>query len=306
MIKVLIDIGLIFILPFLFIGVINKTKAFWGGRKGPSILQSLYDFIRLFKKGQVISNTSSFVFFIYPFVVLGTTFFAALLIPLAFSTAIISINGGFILFAYILGLGKFMALVGALDVGSSFEGMGASREASFSAMVEPAFFVVMASLAAMTGNFSFGSVSALMSQSGSLGYIMIILASIVFFIIILVEGCRVPVDDPNTHLELTMIHEVMILDNSGADLAILTYSSALKMVIFASLIANIILPYDLSFVHSLVFYLLVIFLIAVIVGTIESAIARLRISRVFDFIFIMSSIGLTVLALAVVSLFSQG
>lgn len=304
MAKIIIDILLILILPFLFIGIINKTKAFWGGKKGPSILQSLYDCIRLFKKGQVISNTSSFVFLIYPFVVIGTTFFAALLVPLAFSTAIINVSGGFILFAYTLGLGKFMSLIGALDVGSSFEGMGASREASFSIMVEPAFFVVMASLAAMTGNFSFGSVSTLMNQTGALGYIMIILAAIIFFIIILVEGCRVPIDDPNTHLELTMIHEVMILDNSGADLAMLTYSSGLKMVIFASLIANIILPCDLTFIYSLLFYLLVVFIIAFFVGTIESATARLRMSRVFDFIFIMCSMALTILALAAVSLFS--
>ncbi|MEI6055231.1 MAG: NADH-quinone oxidoreductase subunit H [Lentisphaerota bacterium] len=304
MFEIITDIILILILPFLFIGVINKTKAFWGGRKGPSILQSFYDCIRLFKKGQVISNTASFVFCMYPFVVLGTTFFAALLVPFAFSTAIININGGFILFAYVLGLGKFMSLIGALDVGSSFEGMGASREAAFSAMVEPAFFIVMASLAAMTGNFSFGSISSLMTHAGSLGYLMIILAAITFFIIILVEGCRVPVDDPNTHLELTMIHEVMILDNSGADLAMLTYSSALKMVIFASLIANVILPDDLFFTHSLIYYLLIVFVIALLVGTLESAIARLRMSRVLDFIFIMSSIGLTILALVAVSLFS--
>ena len=241
---------------------------------------------------------------IYPFVALGTTLFAALLIPFAFGTTIIDINGGFILFAYVLGLGKFMSLIGALDVGSSFEGMGASREASFSSMVEPAFFIVMASLAAISGNFSFDNISTLIRQAGSLGYLMIFLAAAAFFIIILVEGCRVPVDDPNTHLELTMIHEIMILDNSGADLAMLTYSSALKMVIFASLIANIVLPDGLSFVHSLIYYLLVVGLIALLVGTLESAIARLRMSRVFDFIFIMSSIALTVLALAVVSLFS--
>lgn len=304
MLEIIIDIVLILILPFLFIGLINKTKAFWGGRKGPPLLQTLYDCIKLFRKSQVISNTSSFVFKIYPFAVLGTTFFAALLIPFVSGTAIININGGFILFAYVLGLGKFMSLVGALDVGSSFEGMGASREATFSAIVEPAFFIVMASLAAMTGNFSFESISALMGQGGSLGYLMIILSAIVFFMIILVEGCRVPVDDPNTHLELTMIHEVMILDNSGADLAMLTYSSALKMVIFASLIANIILPSGMIFIHSLTCYLLTVCMIAVLVGTLESAIARLRISRVFDFIFIMSSIGLTILALVVVSLFS--
>ncbi len=304
MIEIIINIALILILPFLFIGIINKTKAFWGGKKGPSILQSLYDCIKLFKKAQVISNTSSFVFLIYPFVALGTTLFAALLIPFAFGTTIIDINGGFILFAYVLGLGKFMSLIGALDVGSSFEGMGASREASFSSMVEPAFFIVMASLAAISGNFSFDNISTLIRQAGSLGYLMIFLAAAAFFIIILVEGCRVPVDDPNTHLELTMIHEIMILDNSGADLAMLTYSSALKMVIFASLIANIVLPDGLSFVHSLIYYLLVVGLIALLVGTLESAIARLRMSRVFDFIFIMSSIALTVLALAVVSLFS--
>ena len=305
MIVIVLNLILILVLPLLFIGVINKTKAFWSGRKGPSLFQPFYDFARLLKKGMVISNITSFVFLIFPGITFGTTFFASLLIPFAFHTAVLNIDGAFIVFAYIMSLGKFFSIIGAMDTGSSFEGMGASREASFSTIVEPAFFIIMGSIIALTDIYNFDSFTKIISKAGSIGYLIVILGAITLFMIILIEGCRVPVDDPNTHLELTMIHEVMILDNSGPDLALLSYSAGMKMVAFASLIANLLIPAEIPFRISLLLFIGLIVAIAMAVGTTESAIARLRMSRVFDFIFLTSSLSLIILSFVAIGLYGE-
>lgn len=291
------------ILPFLMQGVIKKTKAFWGGRKGASIFQPLYDFIKLIKKDFVISKTTSFVFPLAPLVTIVCTLFAALFVPLSNGTAIINIPAGLIIFAYILGLSKFFALIGAMDTGSSFEGMGASREACFTAIVEPAFFMIMASIMALSGNYTFDALSKIVSNAGSYGILIIIFAVIALFLMLLIEGCRVPVDDPATHLELTMIHEVMILDNSASDLALISYGASIKMLLISSLIARFVIPESVTGLEYLLYYLLVIFAISVITGTVESSTARLRMSHVFEFIFVMSSFALIILSLTVARIF---
>lgn len=301
----LINIIILLTVPFIFIGIINKVKAFWAGRKGASIFQPFYDFIRLIKKGIIVNNAASIIFQIAPAVTFASILFAGLLVPIINFQSIISFEGNFILFAYILGLGKLFSLIGAMDTGSSFEGMGASREASFSTIVEPAFFIIMASIIALTGNYTFESFSMILQKAGAYGVLIIIIAVIALFIMLLFEGCRVPVDDPNTHLELTMIHEVMVLDNSGIDLGLILYGSAMKMLIFASLIANILIPPNLGILISLLLYSGIILLIAAIIGTIESSIARLRMSHVFEFIFVMSSLSLVVLALVATKLYGN-
>lgn len=301
----LINLIILLTVPFIFIGIINKVKAFWAGRKGASIFQPFYDFIRLIKKGIIVNNATSIIFQIAPAVTFASVLFVGLLVPIINFKSIISFEGNFILFAYILGLGKFFSLIGAMDTGSSFEGMGASREASFSTIVEPAFFILLASVVALTGNYTFESFSRILQRAGVYGVLIIILAVIVLFIMLLVEGCRVPIDDPNTHLELTMIHEVMVLDNSGIDLGLILYGSAMKMLIFASLIANILIPANLGILTSLLLYSGIILLIAVIIGTLESSVARLRMSHVFEFIFVMSSLSLVVLALVATKLYGN-
>ena len=284
-------------------GLIKKTKSFWGGRKGPSIWQPLHDFVRLIKKDFVISKTTSVVFKIAPVFAIATVLFASLFVPLASGSALINVEAGIIIFAYTLGLGKFMSLISAMDTGSSFEGMGASREACFTSIVEPAFFILVASIMALTGNYTFDSLTQIMSNAGSYGVLIAFFAVVVLFIMVLTEGSRVPVDDPATHLELTMIHEVMILDNSGSDLAIYTWANGIKMLLISSLIANIIIPSGLSDWMSVLCYLLIMCLISIIIGTVESGMARIRMSHVFEFIFIMSSLALVVLSLVVARMF---
>ena len=303
MIMKLLNLIILLFVPFIMMGLIKKTKSFWGGRKGPSIWQPLYDFVRLVKKDFVISKTTSVVFRIAPVFALATVLFAALFVPLASGKPIINVEAGIIIFAYTLGLGKFMSLISAMDTGSSFEGMGASREACFTSIVEPAFFMVIASIMLLTGNFTFDSLSQIMANAGSYGFLITVFAVVTLFIMILIEGSRVPVDDPATHLELTMIHEVMILDNSGLDLAIYTWANGIKMLLISSLIAAIVIPAGLPVLVNILLYLIIAGLISVIIGTVESGMARIRMSHVFGFIFIMSSFALVILSLVVARMF---
>lgn len=297
MLITLLNILILLFAPFLMIGVIKKTKAFWSGRKGVSLLQPLWDFLRLMKKNAVYSETTSWVFKFAPAIGFATVIFAALFVPLASGIAVINMQFSFVIFAYILGLGKFFSLISALDTGSSFEGMGASREACFSTIVEPAFFIAMASIAALSQVYTFDSFKFILQGVGIYGYLIIILAIVTLFIMLLVESCRVPVDDPTTHLELTMIHEVMILDNSGPDLGLITWTSAIKMFLLEALIANLIIPAGLPLTWTIGFFLLTILILSIAVGTVESAIARFRMTHVFEFIFIMSLSALLILAL---------
>ena len=303
MLMKLLNLIILLFVPFLMMGVIKKTKAFWAGRKGVSLFQPLYDFIRLMKKDFVISRTTSVVFKIAPVVAISSVLAASLFVPMATGTALINIQAGIIIFAYVLGLGKFFSLISAMDTGSSFEGMGASREACFTTIVEPAFFMIIASIMALTGNFTFTSLKGILENAGSYGILITIFAVVALFLMILIEGSRVPVDDPTPHLELTMIHEVMILDNSGSDLALFTWGNSIKMLLISSLIANILIPAHFSELASTALYLFIIFAISVIIGTVESGMARIRMSHVFEFVFIMSSFALVVLSLVVARMF---
>lgn len=302
LIKLLNLIILLFV-PFLMMGIIKKTKAFWVGKKGASVFQPLYDFIRLMKKDFVISTTTSEVFRVAPIINLAAVIFAALFAPLASGQAIINIPAGLIVFAYTLGLGKFLSLISAMDTGSSFEGMGASREACFTTIVEPAFFILIASIMTLSGNYTFDALSKIISSAGNFGILIIAFAVVILFIMVLVEGSRVPVDDPATHLELTMIHEVMILDNSGSDLAFFTWANGIKIMLISSLIAKMIIPDNIGIWLAILLYLAVIFVISALIGTIESSMARIRMSHVFEFVFIMSSLALVVLSLVVAGMF---
>ena len=299
----ILNLIILLVVPFLMLGVIKKTKAFWGGRKGVSLFQPMYDFFKLLKKEFVISRTTSIVFRIAPMIVITSVFAAALFVPLAYESALINIPAGLIIFSYILGLGKFFALISAMDTGSSFEGMGASREACFTTIVEPAFFMIMASIMAISGNYTFDALTMILEKAGTYGVLIIVFAVVALFMMVLIECSRVPVDDPTTHLELTMIHEVMILDNSGKDFAFLTWSNSIKMLLISSLIANLLIPQGLEMWQAFSAYLAVLFVIALLIGTVESGMARIRMTHVFEFVFVMSSIALIILSLVVAGMF---
>ncbi len=284
---------LILITSLFFMGIVVRTKSLATGRKGPGIFQPMKDIFRLWKKGSVYSKTTSFIFKIAPTAYFSSVIMAILMIPHGTNPGFISFDGDFVMFAYLLAFGKFLMIISALDTGSSFEGMGASREALFSMLVEPAFFVIMGSFALFTGHLSFESIFYYLHYGSNISYMLGILATFVLVMIALVENSRMPVDDPNTHLELTMIHEVMVLDNSGFDLGVIMYTTNLKFAMYGAIISNLfigLLPLTISI--PLFFAIQACFAIAV--GLIESFMARYRMGHNPQFIFILTSVSLLI------------
>jgi formate hydrogenlyase subunit 4 len=269
-------------LPPLLLGIIAKTKALFAGRVGPPVLQPYYDLLKLFQKGQVISTTTTWVFQAGPVIGLVAAGSAALLIPLVQSRAPVSFTGDLILLAYLLGLGRFFTAAAALDTGSAFEGMGAAREVTFACLAEPALLLGLLVLAKLSGSLQLAEMlgSSLAAHWLTAGAALA-LVLISWFIVLLAENSRIPFDDPNTHLELTMIHEVMVLDHSGPAFGMILYGAALKLFIFSALIVRLALPLSTGslwldwplFVGGML-------LVAVLVGIVESTMARLRLTHV--------------------------
>ncbi len=269
-------------LPPLLLGVIARTKAFVAGRVGPPLLQPYYDLIRLFHKGSVISETTTWVFRVGPVVGMTTAVLASLLIPLGGPTAPVSFAGDLILLVYLLGLGRFFTALAALDTGSPFQGMGAAREVAFACLAEPAFFLGLVVLAKLTGSLALaGMLGASLGAHWATDSASLVLILLSWFIVLLVENSRIPFDDPNTHLELTMIHEVMVLDHSGPALGMIQYSAAIKLFVSSALVARVAFSAGLGSGWTAWSVLVIgILVIAVLIGVVESVMARLRLSHV--------------------------
>ncbi|MEZ4525598.1 MAG: NADH-quinone oxidoreductase subunit H [Desulfobacterales bacterium] len=287
--------------PFVLVGVINRTKSFWAGRKGPPLFQFFFDIRRLLQKGEVVSHTASFVFELAPVISFASVILAGLLVPMMQGLSVFSFEGDFLLFSYILAVGRFFSIISAMDTGSSFGGMGASREALFSCLVEPAFFMMLGALGILAGGLSFQDMVSLVHQNGRMILLISLLCLIILFVMLLTEGCRVPVDDPNTHLELTMIHEVMVLDNSGPGFALMQCGAAIKMFVITSLMANLLIPDTFGIYGFTAAFVLLLAITAFAVGTIESFMARLRMNHVPQFILLMGSMSFVLLS--VIALF---
>jgi formate hydrogenlyase subunit 4 len=269
-------------LPPLLLGVIAKTKALFAGRVGPPLLQPYYDLIKLFQKGSVFSTTTTWVFRAGPVVSLATAAIAVLLIPLANSSAPISFTGDLIVLAYLFGLGRFFTASAALDTGSAFEGMGAAREVTFACLAEPAFILGLLVLAKLTGSLQLATMlgSSLAPHWLTAGA-SLLLVLLSWFIVLLAENSRIPFDDPNTHLELTMIHEVMVLDHSGPALGMILYGAALKLFIFGALIVRLALPLTTGAAwFDWPIFIAGLLAVAVAIGVVESTMARLRLTHI--------------------------
>ena len=289
----MLSLLLIIIASLFFTGIIIRTKSISSGRKGPGIFQPIKDVIRLFKKGAVFSETTTIIFQIAPSIYFASVLMAIMVIPFGSTRGIISFNGDFVFFAYVLALGKFFSIISALDTGSSFEGMGASREALYSMFAEPAFFILMGSFALLTGHTSFYEIFSSLNFGSYVSFMLGTLATYVFVMIAMIENSRMPIDDPKTHLELTMVHEVMILDNSGFDLGLILSASYLKFAMYGALIANFFIG-SLPFYLSIPIFFGIQFLFAVIVGILESFMARFRMNHNPQFIFTLSSVTLLI------------
>jgi formate hydrogenlyase subunit 4 len=286
--------------PPLLQGVIVKTKARFAGRVGAPVLQPYFDLVKLVQKDMVISRTTSWIFLAGPAVTLTATLAAALLLPFGGATAPVHFAGDVVLFAYWLALGRFFTTAAALDTGSAFEGMGAAREVTFACLAEPALFLGLLALVTLSGSLELSGMLAppLGSywQRAAPTMVMILVG---LFVIVLAENARIPVDDPNTHLELTMVHEVMVLDHSGPALAAVLYGASIKLFAMGAILVQLVLP-AASGVIALNWglFLLAMLVFAVMVGVVESCLARLRLLHVPNLLVgagIMTGLGLLLL-----------
>ena len=296
---------LVLTMPVALVGVINRTKSWAVGRKGPRLLQSAYDLVRLLGKRPVVSHTASPLFRSGAYVALVCGVLAASMSPILGNFAPLRFDHDFIVVAYTLGFARIALMLCAMDVGSSFEGMGVAREASFSAYAEPALFLLIGTACAATGMTSFAELIGRLHETPYYGLVVAPL-TVTLLILLQAEAARVPIDDPLTHLELTMIHEVMILDHSGPELAALQFSAALKMTLYAGLIAALINPFSPteSPQACALAALGLMLAVALVVGIVESLCARLPMRWVTSYLLIASAAAL--FAMGVIGLGASG
>jgi formate hydrogenlyase subunit 4 len=267
----------------LFVSLVKKIKARTQGRQGPSVFQTYFTLLKLLKKEVIYSPNSSRIMRVTPFVTMAAILVAALFVPLVFVPDPVGGIGNIILFLSLLALARFFMALAGLDAGSSFGGMGSSREMSISSIIEPTTIIVFAALAFVFKTLNIFGMFALTASTGSPATSTLILIAISLFIIIIVETSRIPVDNPETHLELTMIHEGMILEQSGRNLALLELSAAVKMTVLMALLINLIAPFGLATTLTLSGILIAVIAFAVkgsilagIIGLFESSMAKKR------------------------------
>lgn len=263
-------------------GIANRVKSALTGRRGAPVLQLYADLAKLRRKGVVYSAVTTLVFRLAPVVLMAGVLVAACIVPLDGRSSLFSFTGDLVAFAGLLALGRFALVLAALDTGSSFEGMGASREVTIAAFAEPALLLCFTVLALAAGDVRLEAmVGAPLAGAWRSGAPSLVLAAAGLFILSLAENCRVPVDDPLTHLELTMVHEVMVLDHSGPDLAMILYAGALKLALFGALVVRVIAGgADLPAPAGLAVLVAGLVAYAMLVGAVESGMARLRMNRV--------------------------
>ena len=285
------DVLVLLVMPFLLTGLINRVKALWSGRKGPPLFQPLWDVLRLVRKKPVYSTTTTPLFRIAPWVLLITSLASALVTPLLGSAPLVTFAFDFVVLAYAWGLGRAAVMLAALDTGSSFEGMVAAREATFATLVEPALFLVVGALGLFTHTHTLHEALRLHVEDGASALAWA--AAVVCLLVVLqTETARMPVDDPTTHLELTMVHEVMVLDHSGPELAAIQVANGVKLLVGAAVIATLLNPWagdGTAFSMGLTLGLSAG--VAVVVGTIESLIARLKLRAVPQYVGVAIAAG---------------
>lgn len=263
------------VLAPLLPGIINRVKAWVAGRRGPPVLQLYYDLARWWQKGVVLSTLVSPGFIAGPAVAWVAVLGAAMLLPLGPAGAALSFRGDMLLMIYLLALARFGTTWAALETSSAFEGMGSAREVSYAVLTEAAIITAILALSVHTGSTTLATMLAPAAGPGAL------LLAGGLFTVLLAENCRVPFDDPNTHLELTMIHEAMILDHSGPPLAVILHGAALKLLLFALLLTEAVLPLgDLSPFAAAGALAAGVLAVTVGVGLVESLLARLAFRRV--------------------------
>ena len=257
------------------------------------VLQPYYELMRLFKKETINADSSSFISLVAPSINFISIIAAAAMLPIGFWKPLISFNGDIILFAYVLGLARFFQILAAMDIGSSFEGMGAAREATFALFAEPIFFFTLGSVAFISGLTSIYDIYHSIRLDNISYIVFIIICSISVFILAVTECSRMPVDDPNTHLELTMIHEVMILDNSGFDLFLYQYSSYIKLFIYAIIEVSFFYPFGVqSYWLGILIFVVVAVILTLTLATVETITSRFKMKNIPLYLLFATAIGI--------------
>jgi formate hydrogenlyase subunit 4 len=284
--------------------VIKKMKARLQNRQGPPLLQVYYDLVKLLRKEPVRSETSSWVYVAGPRVYFAAAIAATTLVPVLMATAPLEASGGILLLVGTLALGRFALATAALDTGSAFGGMGASRDMTIAALAEPALMLGLFTSALAAGSLNLGGLVRSVLQNGVTFHPSDLLAFSGLFIIVIAETGRIPVDNPATHLELTMIHEAMVLEYAGPDLALVEWASAVKELLYLTLLVDLFVPAGIAtsaapgaVAVALVAWAGKVFVLAVAVTIAESTNAKLRLFRVPELVSI--SLGLVFLALAI-------
>ena len=258
----LLNLALTLALAPLLTGLLNKTKAVFAGRRGASVFQLYYDLFKLLRKSSPRSLSSTWLFDLAPILSLAALLAATLVFPLGHTAALVAFSGDAVVFFYLLGTSRFFTVLGARDVASAFPDMGSAREVQFSSLIEAIVFAALAFLALMSRERTLTGFLSFTPGEEVAAAVPLLLA----------ENCRVPFDDPETHLELTMIHEAMILDNSGPDLAFILYGASLKLWLFSAFCVRMLFPDP---VVAFGFFPLTL-LMGVVVGAVESSMARMR------------------------------
>lgn len=277
----LVNVAMALVLAPLMLGVVTRTKAMVAGRNGAPLLQPYRDLAKLMRKGAVYSRTTTVMFRVGPVVGLAATLVALTFVPFAALAGPLSFVGDMLVVAGLLALVRFVTVLAALDTGSAFEGMGGSREVLVAALAEPALLLGLLALSWRTGSSSLGELygkvtPGLWGQAAAPLTLVVVALAIVY----LAENCRIPVDDPTTHLELTMIHEVMVLDHGGPDLGFILYGAAVKLWVLGSLVVGLVVPVaGLAPWQAVVLSLAGMAALAVATGLVESGMARLRLLR---------------------------
>jgi len=286
----------------LCIGIIKKTKAKFQNRQGANIFQPYKDLWKLFHKDEVISSEASWIFKFAPFIIFAVTILVGASIPLISPYIQNTLTSDLLVIVYLLSIGTFFLALAGMDTGSAFGGFGSSREMTVAALAEGGFIFSLLAIALVSGTTNLSAITSASMFNHSQSFLSVILAAIGFFIILLAETGRFPFDNPATHLELTMIHEAMILEYSGKRLALIEWASANKLVIFIALAVNIFFPFGVatSFATGAVIiglgaFLIKILIMCLIIAILESGIAKLRFFRLPDLLavsFILSVIAI--------------
>lgn len=307
--EIVAQIALVLFFSPLITGFIRTFKARLQTRRGPAVLQPYRDLFKLLRKGMVIPETASWIFAATPYVLFVTTLLAGLLIPSISADAPLSVFGGVLAVVYLLALGRFFLALAGLDTGSSFGGLGSSREMTISAIAEPALMLAVFTVAIGAGSTNLSIVAhAALAQSWRFLAPSQMLAFAALFIVLIAETGRIPVDNPATHLELTMIHEAMILEYSGPYLALIEWSAAIKQLVLMTLLVNVFFPFGLSASWSaatlvgLALFAFKILLLAAAVALVETTNAKLRLFRVPELL----AVAFVLSALALISTFLFG